>query len=158
MYKKNDEGMKMATMEDLIDLTPYKELHGGNESIHNHVQPGYTVPDKVIAYLRTTNPLLMSPGVYDHPFKPGKRLLGPYSYTDGKYFWDRDTWKYVVKYGLVLPQDFIDHVMSDEGTAFIEKCIDESDSWCEVIKGWKKRQGFICFLPENAGDTSLENF
>lgn len=146
------------TDETIKFITPYKEIRGGEESIYDHIQEGYTVPDKVIAYLRTTTPYLMSPGVYEHPFKAGCRLLGPYWYTDGKYCWDRDTWKYVVKYGLMLPPDFIDHVMSDEGTAFIEKCIDESDSWSEVIKRWKKKQGFICFLPENAGDRSLENF
>jgi len=141
-----------------ICITPYKEILGGKESIYDYVQDGYSVPDKVIAYLRTGIPDIMSPGIYAHPFKKGTRLLGPYWYTDGKYCWDRDTWKYVVKYGLTLPQDFINHVMSDEGTAFIEECIEDSDSWSEVIKRLKKKQGFICFLPENAGDYSIENF
>lgn len=141
-----------------ICITPYKEIFGGNESIYDYIQDEYFVPDKVIAYLKTAIPHIMCPGIYDHPFKKGTRLLGPYWYTDGKYCWDRDTWKYVIKYGLTLPQDFIEHVMSDEGTAFIEKCIEDSDSWSEVIKKLKKKQGFICFLPENAGDYSIENF
>ena len=145
-------------MEWPICITPYTELRAGEKSIYDYVREGYTVPDKVIAYLRTTKPFLMSPGIYDHPFKKGYRLTGPYLYTDGKYYWDRDTWKYVVKYGLTLPQDFIDHVMSDEGTRFIEKCIEEHDSWGNAIKEWKKRQGFICFLPENAGDHSIDDF
>ena len=80
------------------------------------------MPNKVIAYLQTTMPFVMSPGFYDHPFKTGTHLLGPYRYTDGKYYWDRDTWKYVLKYNLVLLQEFIGHVMSDEGTSFLEKC------------------------------------
>lgn len=141
-----------------ICLTPFKELQIGRESIYDYVQEGYAVPDKVIAYLRTTQPYWMSPGIYGHPFKPGKRLLGPYTYTDGKYYWDRDTWKYVVKYHVILPQEFIDYVMSDEGTAFIEQFIDRSDSWSEAVKRWKKEKGFVCLLPDSAGEIELKDF
>lgn len=142
----------------MICLTPYKELNRGSESIHDHVREGYTVPDKVIAYLRTTKPFVMSPGIYDHPFKEGVRLLGPYLYTDDKYYWDRDTWKYVVKYGLVLPESFINHVMSDEGTKFIEQQMKSTESWDETFKNLEKTNGYTCFLPENAGDRDLEEF
>lgn len=148
----------IGEMRKMVCLSPYKELHCGDKSIYDHVQEGYTVPDQVIAYLRTTQPYLMSPGIYEHPFRPGKQLLGPYRYTDGKYYWDRDTWKYVVKYHVTLPQEFIDHVMSQEGTAFIEHFIDQSDSWSESIKKWKKKQGFICLLPDNAGEAGLDDF
>lgn len=55
-------------------------------------------------------------------------------YTDGKYSGDGDTWKPVVKYGLTLPQSFIDHVMSDEVTAFIEKCIAQNDPCSNAVK------------------------
>lgn len=145
-------------MSHPISLTPYREIVGGKESIYDHVQEGYSVPEKVIAYLRTSQPYVMSPGIYEHPFKKGCRLLGPYLYTDGTYCWDRDTWKYVVKYGLKLPQCFIDHVMSDEGTAFIEKCIEENPSWGNSINQWKERECLLCFLPDDAGDIDLEDF
>ena len=144
--------------EQMICLTPFKEILGGEESIFDYVEDGYSVPDKVIAYLRTTKPFLMSPGIYDHPFKEGVQLLGPYLYTDDIYYWDRDTWKYVVKYHVKLPQDFIDHVMSKEGSTFIESQIDASDSWQNTIKGWKKQQGSACFLPDNAGDKEIDEF
>ena len=145
-------------MRKRICISPFREIHCGNKSIHDYVQEGYTVPDRVIAYLRTTQPYLMSPGVYDHPFKPGKRLLGPYLYTDGKYYWDRDTWKYVIKYHVTLPQEFIDHVMSEEGASFIERFIDQSDSWSHAIKEWNKRHGYLCLLPSNAGSAELKDF
>lgn len=148
----------IAEMRKKVCVSPFKEIRCGKESIYDYVKDGYTVPDKVIAYLRTTEPYLMSPGIYEHPFKPGTRLLGPYMYTDGHYYWDRDTWKYVVKYHVTLPQEFIDHVMSEEGSAFIEQCIENSDSWSNAIKSWKKKQGFACFLPDNAGDKDLEDF
>ena len=148
----------MIDYNNVIPITPYKELRGGKESIHEHIQEGYAVPNKVIAYLQTTEPFMMSPGIYEHPFKEGNRRLGPYLFTDGKYYWDRDTWKYVVKYGLVLPQEFIDHVMSDEGTAFLEKCEKENNSWGNVIGKWKEQPNTICLLPENAGDMDLEDF
>ena len=145
-------------MERKISLTPFKELRGGKESIYDNIKDGYSVPSKVIAYLKTTNPYMMSPGIYEHPFIKGKRLLGPYLYTDGKYCWDRDTWKYVLKYGLTLPKDFIDHVMSDAGTAFIEKCKEENPSWGKTIACWEQRDSFTSFLPVNAGDVDLSDF
>ena len=118
--------MYIDDINKIIPITPYKELHDGEESIYDHIQKEYVVPDKVIAYLQTTDPFLMALGIYEHPFKKGTQLMGPYWFTDGKYYWDRDTWKYVLKYGLVLPQEFIDHVMSEAGTAFLEKCIKEN--------------------------------
>ena len=148
----------MIDYNNAISITPYKELRGGKECIHEHIQKGYAVPTKVIAYLQTTEPFMMSLGIYDHPFKAGTRLLGPYMHTDGKYYWDRDTWKYVLKYNLVLPQEFIDHVMSDEGTAFLEKCAKENNSWRKVIRKWKEQPNTICLIPENAGDIDLEDF
>lgn len=147
-------------MERLIDITPYKELCGGDnaDSIHNHTQPGYIVPQKVITYLQVGEAFLMCPGIYDHPFKLGTRLLGPYLYSDGQYCWDRDTWKYVLKYHLTLPQDFIDHVMTVAGTAYIEKRLQEEDDWAKTIKNWKTRQDMLCLLPDDVGDVSLDEF
>ncbi len=150
--------MEQEDMRQMICLTPYKELRCGDKSIYDFVQDDYTVPDQVIAYLRTTQPFLMSPGIYKHPFKPEMKLLGPYMYTDGKYYWDRDTWKYVAKYHVTLPQEFIDHVMSEEGVAFIERFIDKSNSWSGIIKKWKEQPGSLCLLPDDAGEVELEKF
>ena len=144
--------------EKMICLTPYKEIHGGELSIYDNVEEGYTVPDKVIAYLRTSKPFVMSPGIYPHPFKDGESLTGPYYYTDDKFYWDRDTWKYVVKYGLKLDQEFIYHVMSNEGTRFLEQYLESSEAWPEIIKRWKKREDFTCLLPDNGGDQELDDF
>lgn len=139
-------------------ITPYEEINSGSESIYDNIEEGYTVPDKVIAYLKTTQPYIMALGIYEHPFKKGVDLLGPYMYTDGYYYWDRDTWKYVLKYGLKLPQQFINHVMSEDGTKFIQSCINENDSWSSTIKEQNKGQGFLCLLPDNDGDIELEEF
>ena len=84
-------------LRSMICVSPFKEIRLGSESIYEHVQEGYTVPDRVIAYLRTTNPFIMSPGIYEHPFRAGESLLGPYTYTDGKYYWDRDSWSNKIK-------------------------------------------------------------
>ncbi len=145
-------------MQDMICISPYKELQTGCESIYDHVRDEYTVPERVIAYLRTTQPYLMSPGVYKHPFKPETKLLGPYLYTDGKYCWDRDTWKYVLKYHVALPQDFVDHVMSDEGKVYLERFGVQPGSWSDVIEDWKAQKDRIYLLPNDAGDTSLDDF
>lgn len=141
-----------------IILTPYKEIKFGELSIYDFVQEGYTVPEKVIAYLQTKKPYIMSPGIYNHPFKEGETLLGPYLYTDGKYAWDRDTWKYVVKYHLTLPEDFIEHVMSEEGSVFLESCHYGADSWYQAFEKSFANKPHMNFLPEDAGDVKLDEF
>ena len=140
-------------------VSPFKEIRCGEESIYDYVIDGYTVPAKVIAYLQTTKPYMMSPGIYEHPFIKGKNLLGLYMYTDGYYWWDRDTWKYVLKYKVSLPQEFINHVMSEEGTKFLEEFETDGDSWRGRIAEWKKsdRKG-LCLLPDDAGDVGVDDF
>ena len=141
-----------------INVMPFDEIKGGELSIYDYVEEGYTVPEKVIQYLQTREPYMMSPGIYPHPFKDGEQLLGPYWYGDGKYYWDRDAWKYVLKYHVKLPQDFIDHVMSDEGTAFLEKARGNMDSWYQQVEKIEGENRHINLLPRDGGDISLEDF
>ena len=71
----------------------------------------------------------------------------------------RYTWKYVLKYHVELPQEFIEHVMSDAGTEFLESFAQENRSWECTIADWKfSSEGGLCLLPADAGDMSLENF
>ena len=159
--KTEEEIRSRAAVEEInrmVCVSPFKELGCGEKSIHDFVKDGYSVPDKVIAYLQTTKPHEMCLGIYEHPFKPGTYLCGPYTYTDGYYYWDRDTWKYVMKYHVMLPQEFIDHVMSDEGTAFLKEQAQENDSWSDRIKSWKEQAGVLCLLSDNAGDECLKDF
>ena len=70
--KSDEEIVARKAIEEMRKMTclsPFKELHFGDKSIHDYVQEGYTVPDKVIAYLRITEPYMMCPGIYEHPFK-----------------------------------------------------------------------------------------
>ena len=146
-------------MDGSICLSPYKELNFGDKSIHDFVQEGYTAPDKVIAYLmKIRKPCLMSPGVYEHPFKPGTKLLGPYLCTDGKHIWDRDLWKYVVKYHVTLPQEFIDYVMSGEGDAVLNEYLDQPDTWADVFQKMRERDNGHCIRPDDAGDKDIDDF
>ena len=140
-----------------MNITPFKELNQGTESIYDHLG-GVLPPSEVIEYLKTTKPYMMSPGVYQHPFRPEVRLLGPYVYSDGTFSWDRDTWKYVVKYGLKLPQEFMDHVMSPEGKAFVKKMKASQGSWQKTFCEWDKRDSMHLMVPENAGDISIDDF
>lgn len=152
------------------NLTPFREIRGGALSIYHFVDDSFTVPDRVIRYLKVGKPAMMSPGIYQHPFLPGHKynqgpprieddtsdLLGPYIYKDGIYTWDRDTWKYVVKYHLTLPQVFIDHVMSDEGLSFLA----ENETGCRKDY-WKKKldqSRGLNLLPADAGDVPLSDF
>lgn len=141
----------------MINVMPYREINGGEESIYDNIDENFVVPQKVIAYLQTTQPHLVCMGLYKHPFKD-MNLCGPYWYTDGEYFWDRDAWKYVLKYHVTLPQKFIDKVMSDEGTAFLEKCAQSDESWTKRIQELKESPNTLCLMPENAGNYSLDDF
>jgi len=159
--KTEEEVQARALLEEMnkkVCLSPYKEILGGDKSIFDYVDPQCTVPGKVIAYLRTTQPYLMSPGIYEHPFRKGMKLSGPYLYTDGHYYWDRDLWKYVLKYHVKLPKEFIDYVMSDEGTAFLEEQDIRDESWQKSIRSVKESEKTLCLLPDNAGDIALEDF
>lgn len=142
----------------LIHIMPFKELRAGNESIYDNIDENYTVPEKVIDYLKTTQPYCVCMGLYKHPFKEDVTLSGPYWYSDGEYCWDRDAWKYVVKYHVKLPQSFIDKVMSDEGTEFLEKCKLSDDSWAKRIQYDKKYGKGINLMPDDAGDEPIEKF
>lgn len=141
-----------------VCLTPFRELHLDSESIYDWVEEGYTVPDKVIAYLKTTMPDIMSPGIYEHPFKPGVRLLGPYCYTDGHYCWDRDAWKYVTKYHVRLPQEFVDYVMSGAGDDFLREHLPDASSWFQQIEDSYGDTSHANLLPKNAGSIDIEDF
>lgn len=160
--KTEDEIAARAIIEErkkMFCLSPFIELGNGDKSILDYVQGDYEVPPKVISYLQTTKPYMICFGIYEHPFIKGKTLLGPYSYTDGYYWWDRDMWKYVVKYHVTLPKEFVDHVMSDKGTEFLMQCRSEKDSWTKRIKDWKdSEENGLCLLPDDAGNIVLEDF
>lgn len=50
-----------------------------------------------------------------------------------------------MKYHLTLPEEFIEHVMSDAGTQFIEKACCKVDSWyqeVEALEGDNKHMNF----------------
>ncbi len=132
-------------------LTPYKELHMGEERIYDHLSHSVTVPDKVILYLQAKKLYYLCPGLYSHPFHEEITLCGPYAYTDGYYYWDRDTWKYVVKYGLVLPQQFIDYVMTNEAAEFLNQKH-------EGVHHLADRKNMFDFLPKDSGDIPLDQF
>ena len=143
----------------MINITPYKELRFGDESIYDKIRSNEDeIPKKVIDYLRAGNAHLMSPGIYDHPFKKEIRLLGPYILTDNnRYIWDRDTWKYVVKYRLALPEEFIEFVLGNEGSKVYESMV-VGKNWNNVIQDWKATGDSIIFLPDNADDKELCDF
>ena len=141
----------------MINITPYKEINGGEESIYDHIDEDFAVPQKVIAYLQTNQPYLACMGVYHHPFRD-MVLLGPYWYTDGEYAWDRDTWKYVLKYHMTLPQEFIDKVMSEKGTAFLAQYAEQNQPWSKVIQNWKEQPNVLCLMPDDGGDSTIDDF
>lgn len=144
-------------MDELINLMPYEEICGGDECIYDHVDPDYVVPEKVIAYLQTTKDCFYFSCLYQHPFK-NMEMAGVSWKTDGEYMWPRDTWKYVLKYHVTLPQNFIDKVMSDRGTAFLEQLAREDENWAKCVRKANGEYTRECFIPEFSDDYPLEAF
>ena len=147
-------------MKEMISITPYKELMFGEKSIYDFISKDKKIDENVINYLKTESAYLMSPGIYPHPFKPEMQLLGPYIYTDGKYCWDRDTWKYAVKYGLEIPDFFIRHVNSAAGKKFFDDYMKNNNpTWKKIIADEKSaRKDSLFLLPDDTGDIDLDNF
>jgi hypothetical protein len=138
-------------MNSRFCLTPYTELRLGEESIYDNIDHSFSVPEKVILYLQTKELYFLCPGLYKHPFHEETTLCGPYAYSDGYYYWDRDTWKYVVKYGLTLPQQFIDYVMTDKATEFMNQ---KHNSDLHLAE----KENTINLLPKDSGDIPLDQF
>ncbi|MBO7123765.1 MAG: hypothetical protein J6V90_10880 [Treponema sp.] len=147
-------------MPDIINITPYKELNQGEKCIYDFINKEQKIFENVINYLKTESAFLMSPGIYTHPFKSDIKLLGPYLYTDGKYCWDRDTWKYVVKYNLEIPDFFIKHVNSSEGKKWLKDYTENNNfTWKNIISEKKKNSKNELFLiPDDIGDLDLTDF
>lgn len=142
----------------IIDLTPYKEIHCGMESIYDNVEEGYSVPDKVILYLRTNDNLCAAPGIYEHPFISGKNLFGPEISSDDIYAWERETWKYVLKYGLKLPKSFIDYVMSEKGTKYIENHAKMDEIFAEILKKYEEDPKNLTVYVEGENGVPYDEF
>ena len=107
-------------MKEIICLTPYRELRHGADSLKAHLSAPRILPERVRQYLSLGRVVQVVQGIYRHPFS-GKELVGPVLLGDGgRYTWDRDTLEYVEKYGLELPDEFIDYVMGSEG--FLRFC------------------------------------
>lgn len=86
------------------------------------------------------------------------KLLGPYCYADNHYWWDRDTWKYVTKYHVRLPQELVDYVISVAGDEFLQEHAPQADSWFQNIEGSYSDTPHVNLLPEDAGDVGVEEF
>lgn len=63
-----------------------------------------------------------------------------------------------MKYHLTLPEDFIEYVMSEDGSAFLESCHYGVDSWYQAFEKSFADKRHMNFLPEDAGDVKLDEF
>ena len=57
----------------------------------------------------------------------------------------------MVKYGLVLPQQFIDYVMTDKAAEFLDQ--KHNSDWHLA-----ERKNILNLLPEDSGDIPLDQF
>lgn len=67
--------------------------------------------EKIVAYLDSGEPLMVSPGLSRDVLSPDKPIIGTGAIlTDGEWAWHRDLPYYVNKFRVGLPMEFIDHM------------------------------------------------
>ena len=54
---------EMCRLKAMKNVMPFKEIKGGQESIYDHIDENYNVPQKVIVYLQTTQPHMVCMGL-----------------------------------------------------------------------------------------------
>lgn len=68
--------------------------------------------EKVIKYMRSCTITSASPAIITDLINPDIKFAELYCMTDGKYGWRSDVIYYVEKYDMELPEEFIQHVLS----------------------------------------------
>ena len=114
------------------------------------VDPAFTAPDKLIAYMRAGHCVLASPGIMHNPFREDCTYHGPYLLTDGVFIWEASAWKYIYKYHVKPTDEFIDYVMSGESDSIFIEAIEENSDWSDAIKEYKKSLGYKAFIPSHS--------
>lgn len=68
--------------------------------------------DAVIEYMKRCNKISASPAIITDLIEPKNKFYELYTMTDGKYAWRSDVIYYVEKYDMALPDEFLQHVLS----------------------------------------------
>ena len=56
-------------------------------------------------------------------------------------------------------ESIFDHVMSEAGTEFIDKQIEENESWSKVLEEWKEnRKNILVLMDPNEDDDLIDDF
>ena len=104
---------------NLRSVGHYKEMpHGAwsNLSIRDYInKENPEDAKKICAYLDAGIPLVVSPGVTEDVFEPGRSTgYTPAEFTDGTWVWPGDLSYYVRNYLLQLPYEFLAHIAHND--------------------------------------------
>ena len=76
----------------------------------------------------------------------------------GRFWWDRNCWKYAAKYHVMLPQEFVEHVISGTGDKLLESYATDTSSWSDRIEEHCRNAPHGNVLPKSAGNLDLKDF
>lgn len=76
----------------------------------------------------------------------------------GRFWWDRNYWKYAAKYYVMIPQEFVEHVISGTGDKLLESHATDTSSWSDRIEEHCRNTPHGNFLPKSAGNLDLKDF
>lgn len=145
----------LMVLEEMKSIKLFFSMSDNNK--WSTFKEGYQVPDKVIAYLCAGRSKGAVAHLMQHPFKSDKSI-SCHRYGDEMYTWYKDTWKFVVKYGLQLPKEFIDKVMSLESDIYFQNMIHILYGDKPLLEKHKQSLGYKCFLPSHSQLKELKDF
>lgn len=76
----------------------------------------------------------------------------------GRFWWDRNRWKYATKYHVMLPQEFVEYVILGTGDKLLESHATDTSSWSDRIEEHCRNTPHGNFLLKSAGNLDLKDF
>ncbi len=98
----------------MINIGGIREVYRDNNypSIKDLINKPIKDKEKVIRYMKRCKITAVAPARVTDLINPEKKISELYMMTDGKYEWRSDVIYYVDKYDMELPEEFIQHVLS----------------------------------------------
>ena len=104
-------------MENIIRVGFFRELPYGDSDGPSLANLGHAQSEnltkRIVEYLGSGVATAVAPGPSFDKLSKEKKIIGSLAIlTDGRYTWPSDLAYYFRMYGVVIPQDFVDHMQS----------------------------------------------
>ncbi|WP_238881602.1 hypothetical protein [Clostridium sp. YIM B02551] len=100
----------------MIMIGQIREVYGDDKypSIKELINRPIKDKEKILEYMRKSKVIAQAPAVGMDLINPNNKTLELSLMTDGDYEWRSDVIYYVDKYDMELPEEFINHIVSEK--------------------------------------------